>query len=50
MESRHEGFTRNILDLDVFRKDTLRGVLAFDLETFSPEGFPYDFERYVKVY
>jgi DNA polymerase elongation subunit (family B) len=26
-----------------FQKDALQGVLAFDLETFSPEGFPYDF-------
>jgi DNA polymerase elongation subunit (family B) len=29
--------------MDGFQRDTLRGVLAFDLETFSPEGFPYNF-------
>jgi len=33
-----------MLDLmDGFQKDALQGVLAFDLETFSPNGFPYNF-------
>ncbi|MBS7634481.1 ribonuclease H-like domain-containing protein [Candidatus Bathyarchaeota archaeon] len=28
---------------DGIKRDALSGVVAFDIETFSPNGFPYDF-------
>jgi hypothetical protein len=41
MGSSHKEFTRNMLDpMNDFQKDALQGVLAFDLETFSPDVSP----------